>query len=555
MTRCSITRLNRTVSLLLPALAGLALSVSPLAAQNPPPKDEIFGGYSVLFPNGWEELDYKANTIPNAFDVSNTYYFCRFCNLGWLVDGSGHYKGGTTPPNLDNGSTDSTGVGYALSGLQYKWHNERWSPFVRGFLGAAHISPDCCHGTEWDFAAGGGGGLDLVLSRRFSWRLIQADYIYSNYSHKIQPPQVSLQTNPITHPTQWNSVRLAAGIVINIGSYNAVPKSCVVTSASPTEVFAGEPVKFDATGTNFNSKHPIGYGWKSAGGKLGAANTSATEIDTTGLAPGTYIVTATLTDPKMKSDNSASCAASFIVKTPPTPKSPTVECVPPDTTIKAGESATVRMVATNPDNRPLTYTWTSTSGQVSGSGESATVTSSNNDAGNTITVTGTVNDDRNLSASCRVTVNVPKLPPPCVVPLSWGECLFKQNPNRPARVDNDCKDVLDKLALDIQGKPSGKLVIVGSAAATNASKSPNLAAQRAENAKYYLTTGGSTTVDSDRIETHQGAADDNAVRFYFVPAGDLCAGHPELGTPVDETTIKGQQHGKVPPKKKAATNP
>ena len=126
MLRRNISLVSHTISVVFLALAGLALSISPLAAQNPPPKDEIFGGYSVLFPNGWQELDYKANTIPNAFDVSNTYYFCRFCNLGWILDGSGHFNGGTTPPNLDNGSTDSTGVGYALSGLQYKWHNEKW---------------------------------------------------------------------------------------------------------------------------------------------------------------------------------------------------------------------------------------------------------------------------------------------------------------------------------------------------------------------------------------------------------------------------------------------
>jgi PKD domain/Bacterial Ig domain len=543
MIRRNPTKLHCTASTLLLALAGLLLAVSPLAAQNPPPKDEIFGGYSVLFPNGWEELNYKANTIPNAFDVSNTYYFCRFCNLGWLVDGSGHYKGGTTPPNLQNGASDTTGVGYALSGLQYKWHNEKWSPFVRGFLGAANISPDCCHGTQWRFAAGGGGGLDVGLSPRISFRLVQADYIYSSYPH----------TFASTHSETWNSIRLATGLVFNLGtnSCNPAPKACTITAASPVEVWAGEPVKFSAMGSNFNPKHAAQYSWKSAGGKLATANASATEIDTTALAPGTYNVTATLTDPKMKSDNSASCAASFIVKTP-TPKAPTVQCVPPDTTIKAGESATVRMVATNPDNRPLTYAWTSTGGQVSGAADSATVTPSNNDAGSTITVTGTVNDDRNLSASCRITVTVPNLPPPCVVPASWGECLFKLNPNRPARIDNDCKDVLDKLALDIQGKPTGKLVIVGSAAAANAARSPNLAAQRAENAKHYLTIGSSTKVDADRIETHQGDADENVVRFYFVPAGDLCAGHPELGAAVDETTVKGEQRGKLPHKKAAA---
>jgi hypothetical protein len=78
------------------------------------PEDEIFGGYAFLVPNGWGDLNYKINNIPNAFDVSNTYYFRNIPNLGLLVDGSGHFRGGTTPPNLDNGSDNSTGVGYAL---------------------------------------------------------------------------------------------------------------------------------------------------------------------------------------------------------------------------------------------------------------------------------------------------------------------------------------------------------------------------------------------------------------------------------------------------------
>jgi len=190
------------------------------------PKDEIFGGYSWLAPNGWGDLNYRINNIPNAFDASNTYYLRQAHNFGILVDGSGHYKGGTTPPNLVNGSNDSTGVGYALAGLQYKYHRNGLSPFVRGFLGGANLSPDCCHGTEWSFAAGGGGGLDFKLRRRFSIRPIQVDYIYSNYSHLfpsapaalargLNSPRAQALVSP--HPTQWNSVRLAAGIVFNLG--------------------------------------------------------------------------------------------------------------------------------------------------------------------------------------------------------------------------------------------------------------------------------------------------------------------------------------------------
>src|SRR5271165_3197975 len=260
---------------------------STAQAQTAYPKDEVFGGYSVLFPNGWGDLDYKINTIPNAFDASNTYYFPGAHNLGVILDGSGHFKGSTTPPNLQNGSNDSTAVGYALAGLQYKWHHPRVSPFVRGLVGAADISPDCCHGGQWSFAAGGGGGVDWSITRRFSIRLIQADYIYSHYSHvvpyvPIVTPFEQLTVDP--HPTQWNSVRLAAGVVFSFGSYTAPPLVSCMASASPSELNAGEPVRLSSTGSNFDPKHALTYGWTSSGGKITNRTSQTSEIDTTGLA-------------------------------------------------------------------------------------------------------------------------------------------------------------------------------------------------------------------------------------------------------------------------------
>ena len=530
-------------------LFGGAASV---AAQNAYPKDEVFGGYSALIPNGWGDLDYKINTIPNAFDASNTYYLPNIHNLGLLVDGSGHFKGSTTPPNLQNGSNDSTGVGYALGGLQYKFHRDTWSPFFRGFVGAANISPDCCHGSQWSLAAGGGGGLDLTVTPRFSIRLIQADYIYSHYSHVVPYVPMLTQFQQLTvdpHPTAWNSVGLAAGIVFSFGSYSIPKLASCTASASPNEVNAGEPVTLSSTGSNFIPKHSLTYGWTTTGGKLSSSTTEASQVDTTGLAPGSYTVASSIGDPKAKKMNSAMCQATFVVKPPPpTPVGPTVQCIPAETTLKAGESTTVKMLATNPDNRPLSYTWDTSGGQLANNGATATVTPSNNDAGTTITVTGTVNDDRHLSADCQVMVTVPELPPPCVVPEPWGNCTFVQNPSLPGRVDNGCKDLLDKLALDIQGKNSGKLFIVGSASSSAAAKNPNLSAQRAENAKYYLTIDGSTKVDADRIESRQSDNGDDLVRFFFVPAGDVCGGHAELGTAVDQSKIKGHERGKLPHK-------
>ena len=540
--------LVRAIAAVIAVGVGLVILIAPATAQTQYPRDEIFGGYSVLFPNGWEELNYRADTIPNAFDASNSWYFCKFCNLGLLLDGSAHFRGSTTPPNHLNGSQDSTDVGYALAGLQYKWHHEKLSPFVRVLVGGANMSPDCCHGTQWSFAVGGGGGLDLQLSRRISLRLIQADYLYSSYPHTFSS----------SHPKEWNSVRLATGLVFSFGknsspSCNPEPKACVITSSSPTDVSAGEPVKLLVTGSNFNASHTLNYSWKTTGGKTTSGSAPATDIDTAGLAPGSYTLTATVVDPKLKTDNSATCAGAFVIKTPPPPVPPSLICVVNPAAVDAGQSATVTMTPKNPDGRSLTYAWSASSGQLVGSGTSATLTPTNNDAGNAITVTGTVTDDRGLSALCKSTINVHTLPPPCVKLLDWGECTFEKDGKRPWRVDNDCKDVLDSVALKLQGMPGGILAIVGYNDPTETRNA--LAAQRSANAKYYLVTDGPNKLDAARIQARQGGVKTKSTHFYFVPDGTLCPEQADLGSAVDETTVKGQSRGAPAPHKKTAPAP
>ena len=379
---------------------------------------------------------------------------------------------------------------------------------------------------------------------------MQVDYIYSNYNHSF----------PSTHPTQWNSVRVAAGVVFSLGSYCNLPLSCsVAVSPMPAEVLAGEPIKLNTTGTNFNPKHPENYGWTASGGKLSSTTTQAVEIDTTGLAPGTYTANATITDPKMKKMNSATCSASFVVKRPPPPLPPVVSCSVTPSTIAIGEPATVTMTASSPDRRPLNYTWSADGGQLTENGTSAIVTASNADAGKTITVTGTATDDRSLSAKCAVDVKVPHTEP-CVKIEDWGECTFEKDPKRPWRVDNDCKDVLDKLAIRLEQMPNGKLAIVGYTDEKEVIKEQTLGAQRSVNVKYYLTTDGPTKIDSARIQPRQGGTNGKAAHFYFMPEGKLCGEQVELGTSVDETTVQGKSrnlpsHGKRAAKTKPAAAP
>ena len=530
---------------------GVALALCLLAAQASAqveiqPKDEVFLGYSWLHANGYGDLGYKVPDIVGGADISNTYYLPTLHNVGFLMDGSGHISKG-----------DGNGVGFALFGFQYKYHTNTFSPFARASIGWANLSPDCCGGTKRHVALSGGGGFDLNVSHRWAIRLAQVDYIYSNYQQSFLSG----------HTTQWNSIRLAAGLVVNLGSYYNPPLTCTA-SATPAEVFAPDPVNVTTTGANFPPKHTLFYSWTANGGKVSPDNTQSATIDTTGVAAGSYSANSTITDPKLKNHDSgthsvlgrpepmkpAMCAANFTIKQP---LPPNVSCSANPATIAIGEPSTITMTATDPQGWPMTYSWSATGGQLSGSGTTATLTATAADAGNTITVTGTATTTRNggnpvtQSSNCTASVNVPAISK-CVSIEDWGECTFEKNPKKPWRVDNDCKDTLDKLSLRLQQMPNGKLDIVGYTDEKEVVSEQTLGSQRSVNVKYYLTTDGPTKVDAGRVQPRQGGTKGKATHFYFVPEGTMCGGQLEEGTVVDETQVQPQSRNAAPHKKHKA---
>ena len=400
------------------------------------------------------------------------------------------------------------------------------------------------HGTVGVFghdAGGGGANLDYQVIGLFAynftpkiglglgWRYVDVDY---RGSHQF-----------IYDVAESGAL---AGLYFNFGGRPPVPPSASC-SASPSEVLEGEPVKVTATGSNFNPKHPITYAWSGNGGKLSSANAQTATIDTTGMAGDfakgilgkttSYTATATLTDPKEKKNNTASCTATYTVNPRPV-HPPVVSCSASPSALAINQSGTVTMTASSPDNRPLTYSWSSTGGQFSGSGTSGTLVATNADAGNTITVTGTATDDRKLSTSCTASVTVPAVQKVAEVE-DWGECTFEKDPKRPWRVDNDCKDVLDKLALRIQQMPSGKVAIVGYKDQTEVVNAETIGAQRAVNIKYYLTTDElGPKVDPSRLEPRKGGTKGKAAHFYFVPQGATFTA--EESETIDETAVQGQ---------------
>jgi hypothetical protein len=185
---------------------------------------------------------------------------------------------------------------------------------------------------------------------------------------------------------------------------------------------------------------------------------------------------------------------------------------------------------------------------VNPSGTSASVVATNADAGSTITVTGTATGDHGLSANCTASITVPAVEKLKEVE-DWGECTFEKNPKKPWRVDNDCKDVLDKLALRIQQMPNGKVAIVGYNDQTEVVNAEQIGA-RAVNIKYYMTTDElGPKVDPTRLEPRKGGAKGKAAHFYFVPQGQTFT--TEESVKVDETAVQGQSRNAAPPAKKS----
>jgi outer membrane protein OmpA-like peptidoglycan-associated protein len=152
------------------------------------------------------------------------------------------------------------------------------------------------------------------------------------------------------------------------------------------------------------------YTWTTTGGKVTGTGDTVT-FDATGVAPGKYTVTATVSDGK----HQVTCSSEITVVKKNLP--PTVECLPANTTITLGESATITAKATDPNNDTLTYRWTVNGQPLAADTPTVTFGSEGRQPG-TYKVDLTLSDGE-LTANCSVTVTVRERPnrPPTI------ECL------------------------------------------------------------------------------------------------------------------------------------
>jgi len=255
------------------------------------PRFEVSGGYSF-----WRAAPISAeNRIAwtHGGTASLAYNFNNWLGVVGEFGGYRVTRSGTAASGIvsANGNVFSY-----LFGPRLSFRRDRFTPFVQVLFGAVNASQltlsNCTIGctsliADDAFAASAGGGLDVNLNRRFALRLFQAEYLMTRF------PDAS--TNTEDKITQ-NNVRLSAGLVVRFGANDPESASAAaVCSVEPAEVFAGDPVTGSVTGSHFNSKRALRYNWSGTGVRVAGVNAS-TQIDTTGLQPGSYQVSANISD-------------------------------------------------------------------------------------------------------------------------------------------------------------------------------------------------------------------------------------------------------------------
>jgi hypothetical protein len=387
---------------------------------------------------------------------------------------------------------------------------DHFVPFGEVLFGGGHGSSEVTgNGSQGGFTMAAGGGLDVVLTKYLAWRFFQADYLLTTFSGPLLAPSA-----------RENSFRIGSGLVLRWAYPPAPPKPIhpptAACSANPTSVYQGTatPVAIHVDATDVD-RVGLTYTYTSTGGTVDGTGPDA-RFNTSGLAIGTYTVT-------VKVDNgrggTASCSVDVAVTKKPI-QPPTISCAPERNPIISGERVAIHSTASDPQGLPLTYSYSTTGGQISGSGPTVQFDSTGLAAGS-YTVTCTADDgEPGGRASATTTVDVQQpAPPPQAAKV--GDCGYTNV--GAGRFDNACKRVGDDVALRLKADPNSKVVIVGYADP----KEPNpkkLAQTRADGAKKYL---GEKGIDPSRISTRIGTPStekgmektNRRVDFVFVPEG------------------------------------
>jgi outer membrane protein OmpA-like peptidoglycan-associated protein/opacity protein-like surface antigen len=517
---------------MLPAMIAVLCTFATLAAaqEGPAPKWELYGGYSFFYPHADVHgqlpgallpISSRMESNPRGAGASLTYDFNRW--FGLTLDTSTHW--GSREAGLVKRIDDAAFSNLSF-GPKITFRSNHVSPFLEVLVGDHRLMPDAFHDID-KLGFMFGGGIDINLSRHVALRLLRADYVYSNYQYGA---------SAVAPRTEIRGIRLQTGLNFMFGGGEPPVSLSAACSIQPTEVFAGESVTVTASGSNFNPKRTVIYSWNGTGVKVAGSDASV-QIDTTGLQPGSYGVTANLNEGGK--NGFASCSARFTVKEQ---RPPVISCSADPASVRMGGTSTIHSEASSPDGRRLAYSYTASAGEISGTDANATLNTQGAQPGH-ITVTCNVGDDRNppLTASSTTIVNVE--PPPAHAAeikqlearLALHSIYFQtarptaDNPQG-GLVDSQA-EILKTLAADFKSylkyKPDAHLILGGHADPRGSEEyNKGLTQRRVERTENFLVEHG---VPADHFDTRSFGKEDQLTADQIK---ELIAQDPDL-SPAD----------------------
>ncbi|HKW32094.1 MAG TPA: OmpA family protein [Candidatus Acidoferrum sp.] len=388
-----------------------------------------------------------------------------------------------------------------LFGPRLNWRKfDYFVPFAEFLLGGSHAGPAVIGvGSQSSFSVATGGGVDMILGKGLAWRVAQLDYYMTNFSG------VGVGGN-----ARQDNFRAGTGLVYRWGETTpaqppppANRPPVAACSVNPTSVYAGSG---DTVAMHINASDPdndpLTYSYSATGGTVEGTGPDA-RWNSTGVRVGSYTVSVRVDDGK---GGTASCSADIKVEEKPN-HPPTANLAVEHPSILAGERTGIACNGTDPDNDPLTYSYTATGGQVTGTGSNVQFDSTGLQPG-TYTVKCTVNDGRGGTADASGNVEVKE--PPQVHELETKLALHSiYFPTaQPAEAEPmggllaSQAATLNSLAADYQQylkyRPAAHLILEGHADSRGAKEyNMKLSERRVERARSYLVEKG---VPADHVE-------------------------------------------------------
>lgn len=317
------------------------------------------------------------------------------------------------------------------------------------------------------------------------------------------------QAKPRVVPT----LRLENGVIVS--------QADGYTRPSANTVCVGDKVGFTARVSGLDGADALPVKWTLSGGNGTSNMNGHYVVDTTGMKPGTYIVTAEAGVPYK--DCEGNCTAydskTFVVIACPTCfTTPSLSLTSNSQFIQPGEVFNVcaTTVTGGANYGKLTPTWTTTAGKITGDLSCAKLDTTGIPFGSTVTINLKVTSELpNCEASGVITVRVAEQRVEAV--SEFAPCnTFKTNS---ARVDNACKANLMDVARQLESDPNAQLIIDSY---VQPGEKANMAYERGKNVRDRMADGSiGVRVDANRmIVRPSGQSDDGSqVRLYLLPAG------------------------------------